>query len=96
MAYVVIAKWLGRNGEEESVRAALERLRAPSAAEPGCRFYQPTVDPQDPRLFTLIEIYDDEDAYEAHLASDHFVRFAVDRAIPLLERRDREFYETFT
>jgi quinol monooxygenase YgiN len=94
MAHVVVARWTARAGEEDRVRAAIAKLVEPSRAEPGCRFYQPTVDPEDARAFVLIEVYDDEAAYEAHQASAHFQRHAVGEGIPLLESRERSFYET--
>jgi len=90
----VIAKWTARAGEEERVRAALIKLTPCSRSEIGCRFYQPTQDPEDPRVFLLLEIYDDRAAYDAHAGSDHFRQHALEHAIPLLANRERSFYET--
>jgi quinol monooxygenase YgiN len=94
VAYVVIATWTAQTGREEEVRRALEQLIEPSRAEPGNRHYQPSQDPEDPRVFVLYELYDDKAAYRAHGESEHFQRLAVQAAIPLLERRERAFYET--
>ncbi len=94
MAYVVAATWIARPGEEERVAAAIRQLAEPSRAEPGCRFYQPTREPQDPRRFLLFEIYDDEAAFTAHHRSAHFEQHARGEAIPLLETRRIEVYET--
>ena len=94
MAYVVTARWTARAGNETQVRAALSKLIGPTRAQPGCRFYQPTISMEDPRVFLLLEIYDDEAAYDAHAASEHFRRYAVGEGIPLLERREREFFTT--
>jgi quinol monooxygenase YgiN len=94
MAFVVIARWTARPGREEEVSRAILELIAPSRAEPGSRCYQPSRDPHDPRVFVLFEVYVDEAAYRAHAESDHFRRLAVEGAIPLLESREREFYET--
>lgn len=88
---MVIATWLAAPGEEDAVAAAIEALIAPSRAEPGCRLYQPTRDRDDPRVFRIVEIYDDEAAYAAHQASAHFRTHAVGDGIPRLERREREF-----
>jgi quinol monooxygenase YgiN len=95
MSYVVAATWKARPGQGERVRAAIARLIEPSRAEPGCRFYQPGVDPADADHFLIYEIYDDEAAYRAHGASPHFRRFALEVAIPLLESRERRFFLTF-
>jgi quinol monooxygenase YgiN len=45
-------------------------------------------------LFVLFEVYDNEEAYRAHTESDHFRRLAIETAIPLLESREREFFDT--
>ena len=95
MVYVLIATWTAKEGEGENVRAALERLRDPTHAEPGCLMWQPHVDRENPRRFVIYEQYVDRDALDAHASSDHFKRIAVEDAIPRLESRERAFYETF-
>jgi quinol monooxygenase YgiN len=94
MAYVVTATWVAKEGEEERVLAALKQLVAPSRAEPGCLYYQLNRDPEDPRVYFLYELYEDEQAYKAHGESDHFQRYGFGEAIPLLESRERRFYVT--
>ena len=64
MGYVVTATWTVREGEEDAVLAAINALIPLSRAEPGCRFYQPNRDPDNPRVFFFYEIYDDEDALQ--------------------------------
>jgi quinol monooxygenase YgiN len=94
MAFVLVAKWTAKSGEEERVRSCLERLAEPSREEPGCRFYQPCQDRESPGTFLIFEIYDDESAYESHGASSHFQEIGAGEAFPLLESRERAFYET--
>jgi quinol monooxygenase YgiN len=94
MAYAVTAKWTARPGGEDVVLDALRQMIVPSRAEPGCRLYQPTRDLDDPRVFLIYEVYDDEAAYAAHAASAHAQRWAFGLAIPLLESRERTFGET--
>ena len=94
MAYVVTAKWTAKDGEEEKVLAAVKKLIEPSRAEPGCLFYQPNREPENPRVFFFYELYTDEDAYRAHGESEHFQEHGFGEAIPLLEGRERVFYET--
>jgi quinol monooxygenase YgiN len=94
MAYVVIAIWTAQAGSEEVVRDVIRELTPPSREEPGNRFYQAYQDPDEPRVFRLFEIYADEDAYKAHGESEHFQRLGFGTAIPLLESRERAFYET--
>ena len=94
MAYVVAATWTAKPGSEDVVIQALKELTPPSREEPGCRFYQAYRDPEEPLVFRLFEIYDDEAAYQAHGASEHFKRIGLERAIPVLESRERAFFET--
>ena len=82
MAFVLVAKWTAKAGEEDRVRSCLERLAGPSREEPGCRFYQPCQDPESPGTFLIFEIYDDQAAYEAHGASEHFQADRRRRSVP--------------
>jgi quinol monooxygenase YgiN len=41
----------------------------------------------------VYEEYRDQAAYEAHTSTEHFRRYAVEEGIPLLESRERAFYE---
>ena len=54
----------------------IENARVSARDEPGCRQFDVCV-PEDgtPRVF-LYEVYDDEAAFEAHLETAHFKRFA--------------------
>jgi quinol monooxygenase YgiN len=94
MAYVVTARWTAREGHEEDVKQSIVEMIEPTRAEPGNLFYQPAQDPENPRVFLILEIYADEDGYRAHGESEHFQRLAVQRAIPRLDSRERAFYET--
>ncbi|OIJ63969.1 putative quinol monooxygenase [Streptomyces mangrovisoli] len=94
MAYVVTAIWTARPGQEEVVRDAVEKLTPPSRQEPGNRFYQAYESPEEPGVFRLFEVYDDEAAYAAHGASEHFAEYGHGQAIPALANRERAFYET--
>lgn len=40
--------------------------------EEGCRQFDVCCDPEDPALFFLYELYDDEAAFQEHLQSAHF------------------------
>jgi quinol monooxygenase YgiN len=94
MEYVVIARWTALAGEEQRVRRILSELTPAVRAESGCRLFQPAVDRDDPRAFTILEIYDDEAAFVAHGKSPHFRRYVLEEAVPLLEKRERSFLQT--
>ena len=52
--------------------AIVENARASRETEPGCRQFDVCRDPADAALFFLYELYDDEAAIQAHLATPHF------------------------
>ncbi|MGR2751909.1 putative quinol monooxygenase [Agromyces arachidis] len=91
MAYVCTALWVARDGEAGTVRDLVRELVAASRAEPGNLAYHAAESNDEPGTFRLFEVYADEAAFEAHAASDHFRRLALDGAVPLLEHRERAF-----
>lgn len=94
MAFICSATWIAKDGEAETVRSALEQLAPASRAEPGNIYYQPYQDPAEPNVFRIFEVYADEAAFTAHGAYPHFEQWALGQAIPALETRQRDFYET--
>ena len=44
--------------------------------EMGCKRFDVLIDPEEPRRFVLYEIYEDEAAFDVHLASSHYLSFA--------------------
>jgi (4S)-4-hydroxy-5-phosphonooxypentane-2,3-dione isomerase len=94
MAYVVSVTWTAKEGEEEAVAAALERLREPTLAEGGVLMWIAHRDPEEPKVFYIYEQYTDEAAYTVHTETEHFQRDGFGDAIPRLADRRREFYET--
>jgi quinol monooxygenase YgiN len=94
MALVCIATWTVKPGREDIVRDALAELTPATRTEPGCIYYQPYADPQVPNVFRIFEVYRDAAAFDAHGKSAHFAEFALGAAIPELEGRVRETYET--
>lgn len=66
----------------------MANARASVADEPGCRRFDVLTPeaPGDPDTVWLYEIYDDAAAFDAHLASAHFERFA-EASAPLIASR---------
>jgi quinol monooxygenase YgiN len=95
MPYVVCAKWTAKEGEVDAVESAIRHLAGPSRQEPGIIVYQAHRDPENPNVFFFYEQYENEDAYTAHVESDHFKQWGFGDAIPRLESRERAFYETW-
>jgi (4S)-4-hydroxy-5-phosphonooxypentane-2,3-dione isomerase len=53
--------------------AIIENALSSTATEPGCRQFDVCIDPQRDNVFFLYEIYDDDAAITAHLATAHFL-----------------------
>jgi quinol monooxygenase YgiN len=94
MAFVCSATWIATPGHEETVRAALEQLSPASREEPGNLYYQAYQSPDEPLVFRIFEVYENEEAFKAHATYPHFEQWALGQAIPVLETRQRDFYET--
>lgn len=52
--------------------AITENACASVEREPGCRQFDVCRDPKDASLFFLYEVYEDDEAIEAHMRSPHF------------------------
>jgi quinol monooxygenase YgiN len=52
-----------------NAKASLER-------EVGCKRFDVLFDPEEPLRFVLYEIYEDQAAFDEHLASSHYLSFA--------------------
>ncbi len=68
----------------------LENARA-ARTEAGCRQFEVLVDPEDRTKVMLFEVYDDQQAFEAHQAGAAFRKY-VANAVPLLASRERHFW----
>jgi quinol monooxygenase YgiN len=95
MAYVVVALWKAKEGQEDTIARVIEKMTPLSRQEPGVLQYQAHRSLSDPRLFFLYEQYVDEAAYQAHMESPHAKQYAWSEGIPNLESRERFFYEIF-
>lgn len=96
MTYVVAVTWRAREGEEDRVGEILGEVAAHSRLEPGCEMFIAHRSMEDPRAFFLYEQYVDEAAFKEHGQSEHFKRWVLGEAVPLLESRQRAFYRPLT
>jgi quinol monooxygenase YgiN len=79
----------------ESVEAFMKKANENAAAarkEPGCRQFDVLVDPNDKTRAMLYEIYNDEQAFEAHQQTPHFKKYLAE-AVPLLASRERQVWK---
>lgn len=86
---ILAVKMVAKDGEADGLRNALVELTAPSQAEPGCLDYEPARDPSDPNAFFLFERWADQEAFEAHQASEHFQRWAVNDLLQRVGQMER-------
>ena len=56
---------------DKFMQALLENARA-ARQEPGCRQFEVLVDKADKTKVVLFEVYDDDQAFEAHQQTPHF------------------------
>lgn len=73
---------------ERFMARLLENARA-AREEPGCRQFEVLVDPADRTKVLLFEVYDDQQAFEAHQQTPHFRKYLAEAA-PLLASRERQ------
>lgn len=86
--FVVAIHIVAKEGEADAVADILERLVAPTMAEPGVKFFIPYRSPTDPLAFFVYELYADKVGWDAHNASPHFLS-AVEELLPRVTRRER-------
>jgi (4S)-4-hydroxy-5-phosphonooxypentane-2,3-dione isomerase len=73
------------------MKKALENARE-ARKEPGCRQFDVLVDPKDSAKVMLYEVYNDEQAFEAHQQTPHFKKYVAE-AVPLLASRERQVWK---
>ena len=73
------------------MKKALDNARE-ARKEPGCRQFDVLVDLKDATRVMLYEVYDDEQAFEAHQQTPHFRKYLAE-AVPLLASRERQVWK---
>lgn len=91
--YTVIATYTAKPATADQVAELLPQLAAASRQEQGNISYSIARDLEQPLVFTIVEIYDDADAFTAHRESAHFASIGKMQIIPLLESRVVVGYE---
>ena len=59
----------------EFLRAVTHNAQTSLSMEPGCRQFDVCVSTSQPNDVFLYEVYDSKAAFDAHLASNHFIEF---------------------
>ena len=90
---MVVATYTAKPDTAEQVAQLLPRLADASRQEPGNISYTVARSLERPHVFTIVEVYDDADAFTAHRESAHFASIGKMQIIPLLESRVVVGYE---
>ncbi len=90
--YVVVARWLIKEGHVDEVLAAIREMVPHSRAEPACDAYIVNQSVDDPRRLMLYEQYHDQAGFEAHTQTAAFKELVLGKIVPLLEERGRDIY----
>lgn len=86
--FLVIAHYYGKNKQGNNILAYLQQLSQASRKEPtniSYEFYRSCTNSDN---FVIIEIYNDETSFSIHRQTEHFKKIAVNKIIPLLEKRE--------
>ncbi len=74
--YVIVAPIQIKPGcKEQFVEGIVGDAQGSLNDEPGCRRFDVIQDAGDDNRVWLYEVYDDEDAFQAHLETPHFIKF---------------------
>lgn len=88
MHHIIVARWRAREGETEAVLAILRELAAAIRSEPGNLGFVAHRGKDDPNEILLYETYASEQAFLDHRETEHFKTLVLERAVPLLARRE--------
>ncbi|MBA2521232.1 MAG: antibiotic biosynthesis monooxygenase [Chloroflexia bacterium] len=91
--YVVVARWLIKEGNVDEALATIRRMIPHALAEPACEAYIVNQSVDDPRRILLYEQYHDQAGFAAHTETAAFKELVLGKIVPLLEERGREIYE---
>ena len=81
----VIMRLAAKPDTVEALRGVLLAVATAARKEPGCLGYQVLQNDADPCDFTLVEVYADAAALDAHMAAPH-TQQAFARGLPLLAK----------
>jgi quinol monooxygenase YgiN len=89
MTFVVTATWTPHEGAKQEIEAILRELVHETRQEPGCMEFIAHRSRTNPNEFFLYEQYQSEEDWLRHQKTAHFTTLVLQRAVPLLQRRER-------
>ena len=82
--------------EREKFLVTITENGKAAVTEPGCRRFDILNLKSDPSHFLLYEVYDNEAAFQAHRATDHFKKYAATTGTMVAKRDARQMSVTAT
>jgi quinol monooxygenase YgiN len=79
-------------GKVDDFLAAVKENGAASVKEPGCREFDVAVSQTDSNHVFILEVYDNEDAQKAHVATDHFKKYKAATAGTTTKRQEQRLW----
>ncbi|SCB50261.1 putative quinol monooxygenase [Rhizobium multihospitium] len=92
MSYIVVARWVAKKEHQGDIERILQEFVPQCLTEPGCRSFVAHQSVERPQEFLLYEHYGEEKDFTDHQATSHFKELVLQRAVPLLESRERVPY----
>lgn len=89
---VVIARFLAKEGKQQELLEAMQRLMEPTHKEPGYIRYELNQNADNPRILTYIEKFKDQHAFEAHKNASYIQDFFQKVAPALVEQQEVTFH----
>jgi quinol monooxygenase YgiN len=89
---LVVAQWEAKEGKADAVVAILRRFLPQAQSDPGVKLFLIGQGREHPGQFLFYELFVDEAALNAHLASEYFKTLIAGEALPLLSKRERAQY----
>ena len=86
--YVAIATYTAKPETADRVAERLPYLAELTRQEEGNISYTVARDLERQNVFTIVEVYQDADAFQAHRESAHFLSIGKMQIIPMLESRE--------
>lgn len=93
MVLVVTARWRAKTGKARDVADILARHALQTRSEPGVVTFIAHQSQSDDHEFLIYEQFVDKSALAAHEAAPHFKRNVLELAVPMLEVRERHYYD---
>lgn len=89
---LVVARWEAKEGQADAIVKILHRFLPQAQSEPGVKLFLIGQAKDNPAQFLFYELFEGEDAFTAHQASEYFKSLIVGEALPLLAKRERAQY----